>query len=358
MLIGPLCIPESLGGEVMTTVSHLTRTSVAVIAMASLCGTAVAAEDTTTWRVQSHWPSASSSYEDSLEFLRDRLLERTDGRLELELHEAGSLFSADEIFNATERGVIEMGTLSPGYVLDRSELAGIAFGLPNSYRDVWEALYFFRNEGFEEMLREDFAEQGVYWSTDKLYATELVLKEPVEDLDDFESLQLRSTGTLQTFLTEAGAAASSIPGEELYQALSTGVVDGAHWGAVQGASSMSLYEVAKYHVRPPLIISTDAFVINQEAMDSLPKDVKDILIETLNEHFYLRTLEYQYKEELELADVRVEQDVEVIEMPDDVQSAMDEAAQGIWEQERQEGDKAAEAVERLEEFLTGLGYLD
>lgn len=317
-----------------------------------------AMSETTTWRVQAHWPSASASFADSLEFLRDELLERTDGRLELQLYEAGALFPTDEIFNATRRGIVEMGTLSPGYVLDRSELAGIAFGLPNAYRDVWQAMYFFRNLGFEEMLREDFQQHGIYWATDKLYATELVLKEKVETAEDFRALNLRSTGTLQRFLTEAGAAASSIPGEELYQALSTGVVDGAHWGAVQGASSMSLYEVAKYHVRPPLIISIDAFIINQEAMDALPDDVRNILVQTLDEHFYLRTIEYQYQEEVELARVIAEEGVELIELPDEVQSAMNDAAETIWEREREKGDLAAEAVERLEAFLAELGYMD
>lgn len=45
--------------------------------------------------------------------------------------------------------------------------------------------------------------------------------------------------------------------------------------------SLSLDEVAKHHVKPPLnIAGTDAFIINQKALDKLPEDVRKILIET------------------------------------------------------------------------------
>ena len=187
---------------------------------------AQAAEDTITWKVQSHWPGSSSSYEDSLKRIKRVLEERTDGKLELELYEAGALFKAQETFNAVSRGVIQMGTISPAYAQDKMSLAGIASGLPFAFRNVWEAAYFHKNMGFEDMLREEAAEEGVYWSTDKVYPTEMVVDRPIESMEDFEGLKIRSSGALQTFLTEAGASASYIPGGELYTALSSGVVDG------------------------------------------------------------------------------------------------------------------------------------
>ncbi|MCC5858642.1 MAG: TRAP transporter substrate-binding protein DctP [Ectothiorhodospiraceae bacterium] len=336
---------------------------VMVVAISALIFGLVAAvpasADTTTWRVQAHWPSASTSYTDSLKFLADRLEERTDGRLKLQLFEAGSLVPTSEIFSAVRRGVVEMGTGSPGYVLDRSELAGIAFGPPAAFRDVWEALYFFKNLGFEDMLHEEFLEQGVYWYTDKIIATEMVVKEPIESLDQFRGMNIRSSGTLQRFLTDAGAAASMIPGEELYQALATGVVDGAHWGAVQGALSMGLYETAGYHVRPALNYSgVDAFWINAEAMESLPDDIRDIVKQTLREQIYVRTIEYQYKEEVALARAMQEHGVQLNHLPDDVLAAMNEAASTTWDRERAKGDRAAEVMDMLEAMLRDLGHIE
>jgi TRAP-type C4-dicarboxylate transport system substrate-binding protein len=161
---------------------------------------------------------------------------------------------------------------------------------------------------------------------------------------------------LQQFLTGAGAAASMIPGPELYQALSSGVVDGAHWGAVQGALSMSLYEVAKFHVRPPLNIGgIDAFVINQKAIDDLSPEVRMILLYTLEEQFWRRTNEYQFKEELALARARAKLKVQVIELPAEVRTKMTEVAKQMWEKERAKSEQTKEAMARLDKFLSDLG---
>ncbi|MBA1148022.1 TRAP transporter substrate-binding protein DctP [Ectothiorhodospiraceae bacterium WFHF3C12] len=343
--------------------SALKKTMAAVavsgLAVAMIPGQAVAQDkEVITWKVQSHWPSASSSYEDSLVLLKNRLEERTDGRLVLQLHEAGALFKAKETFNAVSRGVIEMGTISPAYVRDKIQVAGIASGLPFAFRNVWEAAYFHKHVGFEEMIREEAAEYGVFYSTDKVYPTEMVVKEPIESWEDFTSLKIRSSGTLQKFLSEAGASASYLPGEELYPALSSGVVDAAHWGAAQGAMSMSLYDTAKYHVRPPLnIAGTDAFIINQDAIDELPADIRETLMQTLDEQFWYRTNEYLYKEQVALAKAMKEQGVKINTLPEEVQNKLAAAAKESWEAEAEQGEKAEEALNMLKDFLGRLGYL-
>src|SRR5690606_34008016 len=113
-----------------------------------------------------------------------------------------------------------------------------------------------------KMLQDEAAKHGVYYSTDKVYPTEMVIKNPIKTWNDFTKLKIRSSGAMQTFLTDAGAAASYLPGGELYTAMSTGVVDGAHWGASQGAASMGLYELAKFHVQPALnIAGTDVIIV-------------------------------------------------------------------------------------------------
>lgn len=331
----------------------------AVLSAAAFPAPAIAQNKSVTWRVQSHWPRASSSFKDSLELLKNTLDKRTEGRLKLEPFEAGSLFGATETFGAVKRGAIPMGTISPAYILGDVTLAGIANGLPNAFQDVWEAAYYFKHVGFEDMIRKETLEKhGVYYSTDKVYSTELVVKKEVKTQADYDGLTLRSSGTLQQFLTGAGAAASMIPGPELYQALSSGVVDGAHWGAVQGALSMSLYEVAKFHIRPPLNIGgIDAFVINQKAMDDLPADVRLALINALEEQFWRRTTEYQFKEEVALARAKAKHKVQVVDLPREVREKMKGVAKTIWEKERAKSDLTKDAMARLEKFLGELGHI-
>ncbi|NWN91863.1 TRAP transporter substrate-binding protein DctP [Marinobacter adhaerens] len=325
---------------------------------AALVASPVAAQDTVTWKVQAHWPAASSSYTDSLKRLKRVLDERTDGQLQLKLYEAGALFSANETFNAVSRGILEMGVISPGYAQDKISLAGIASGLPFAFRNVWEVAYFHKNLGFEQMLRDEAAEHGVYWSTDKVFTTEMAVKKPINSWEDFTSLKIRSSGALQKFLTDAGASASYIPGSELYSALDSGIVDGAHWGAVQGAASMSLYEVAKYHVQPALnIAGTDVFLINQKALNKLPEDMQKIVKDTLNEQFWIRTNEYQFKERKALATIQAEQGVKITKLPEDVQARLTEAAKETWEEEGKRSENAQKALNMLKDYLADLGYL-
>lgn len=317
-----------------------------------------AAEKVIKWRVQSHWPASSSSYKASLQVLADRLKERTGGRLILEPFPSGALVPAKEIFNAVKRGMIQMGTISPAYIRDQVEVAGIAAGLPFAFKNVSEAAYFHKWLGFEKMIQEGTAKHGVFYSTDKVYPTELVLKKRVESLDDFKGLKLRSSGVLQVFLTSLGAAASYLPGGEVYPSLASGVIDGAHWGAAQGAYSMKLYDVCKYHLLPGLnIAGTDAFVVNQKAIDKLPEDIQAIFYWSLEEEFWKRTNQYSYLEAIVLAKAVKEQGVTVVKLPPEEQKKITEIAMDMWEKEGQKGPEAAKALQMLKDYLKSLGHL-
>jgi TRAP-type mannitol/chloroaromatic compound transport system substrate-binding protein len=169
-------------------------------------------------------------------------------------------------------------------------------------------------------------------------------------------LKLRSSGILQKFLTSIGAAASYLPGSEIYPALASGVMDGAHWGAVQGSASMKFYDVNKYHLRPALnVAGTDIWLVNQKALAKLPEDIQKILVSTLEEHFWLRTNQYIYLENKTLSKVRNEQGVELITLPPEEYAKMQVAALKIWDDVAQKGPQCAKAVEMLKDFNKQMG---
>lgn len=241
----------------------------ALVAAPAVIGSARAAESVT-WKVQSHWPKASASYGDSLTIIANELEENTGGRFKLQLFGAGEFAKGAEIFNIVRRGVVEMGTISPGYILGEASTAGLALGVPGTLREPWEFSHFLKNMGLEDMLNEDLAKHGVMSRAEKIYPTELVVSKPIETLDDFSKLKLRSSGSYLKYLEAAGASPQYIAGPELYQSLASGVVDGAHWGAAQGAKSMSLWEVAKFHMKPTMGLAMDTLIMNQAAVDKLP----------------------------------------------------------------------------------------
>ncbi|MEX0582040.1 MAG: TRAP transporter substrate-binding protein DctP, partial [Sneathiella sp.] len=213
------------------------------------------------------------------------------------------------------------------------------------------------NMGFEDLFNEDLAVHGVVSRAEKVYPTELVVSKPVNSIEDFAALKLRSSGSYLKFLEAAGASTQNVAGPELYSSLASGVVDGAHWGAAQGAMSMSLWEVAKYHMKPTLGLAVDTLIMNQQAVDNLSPDLRKEFFNLLDMRFWKRTTEYQYKEKLALSKGLAEQNITVAQFPPDVLAKFSEASTTILAEESAKGGNATKATEMLVGFLKGMGYV-
>jgi TRAP-type mannitol/chloroaromatic compound transport system substrate-binding protein len=318
----------------------------------------IAAGEVIKWKCQSIWPSASPSYADSLLVIVEDVKKNTNGRLIIEPFPARSLVPSKEVFNAVKRGVLPMGQSSPAYMRDQIPIANFAAGLPYSFKEVWEAAYFHKRLGFEQMMKDEAAKHGLAYYTDKVYPTELVLKKPVKSFDDFKGLKIRSSGALKVYFTSIGAAAAYITGAEVYPSLASGVVDAAHWGAAQGANKMGFYDIAKYHMKPAFnIAGTDAWIVNKKALNKLPKDIRDIFENTMEKHFWMRTNQYIFQESTTLAMVQKEKNVKVITLPPAEQEKMTQAAMAFWEEVGKKGPEAAKALKIMKDFLRKMGHI-
>lgn len=334
----------------------LLKSSLAVAAAPAVIGTA-RAQSSVTWKVQAHWPKASASFKDSLEWFAAELGKRSGGRFKMQLFGAGELAKDREIYNIVSRGVVEMGTMSAAYILGEAQAMGLAYGVPGTLREPWEMAHLLKNMGVEALVNEELEAKGVIYRTEKAYTTELVVNKKINSMDDFKSLKLRSAGSMLDYLSLAGASPTQVAGPELYQALSTGVVDGAHWGAAQGALTMKLWEVARYHMKPALGITTDCYVFNKAAVEKLPADLRLILMSLADERFFSRTAEYQHKEAIALTKGRQTMKVEVVQWPDAVQKKFAEASNAILAKEEAKGDRAKKGAAALKTLMKDLGYV-
>ena len=319
--------------------------------------TSAHAQAKVTWRVQSHWPKASGSFTGSLVPMAKELEERTDGRFKMDLLGAGEIAKGGEVYNVVRKGVVQMGTTSPAYNPDENELMNMYMGIPGSVREPWQMMHLLKNIGLEAALNEQLKSKGVFMLCEKSYPTELVLKKKVDDDTDPSSIKVRSAGALIDYLAAAGFVPQRIDGPELYQALATGVVDGAHWGAAVGALSMKFWEVAKYHMKPSILIANDVFVVNLAAYNKLPDDLKLIFTSLLEERYYRRTAEYQQQEAVALSTGVQKLGVEVVEYPAAVQEKFAQASKAILDKEMAKGPVAKDMGEKLIAFMGELGYV-
>ena len=314
------------------------------------------AQGAVTWRVQSHWPKASSSFDDSLGVLANEITEKTDGAFKFELFGDGEFAKGSEIYNLVRKGVVPMGTASASYFQDKAQAASFIYGIPGTMRESWEIQYMAKKGGLEDMVNEELNPDGVMLKSDKVLPTEMVLSRKIEKADDFRGLKIRSSGTMLDYLQAAGAAPQYIPGSELYQALSSGVVDGAHWGAAIGAKSMSLWEVCKYHYKPTLAFTTDSYIYNIDQYEALDDDMRDVFDTVIETRFYERSSEYQLGEAQALTAGIENEGIEVVQLPDDVLEILANASTQILEQEAQKGPIAQKAADLYMQMMTDLGY--
>ncbi|MBL3702918.1 ABC transporter substrate-binding protein [Sulfitobacter sp. BDSS02] len=336
--------------------SMLRGAALGAIATPALVGKGIA-QGKVTWRVQSHWPKASSSFTDSLGVLATVLEERTDGAFKLEPLGAGEFAKGPDIYNILRKGVVPMATLSPSYIQDQAQAASFVYGIPGTFRESWQLQHAIKNLGLEDLVNEDLNKEGVMLMAEKVLPVEMVVSKRIESADDFRGLKIRSSGTMIDYLAAAGAAPQYVPGSELYQALSSGVVDGAHWGAAIGAKSMSLWEVCKFHCKPGLGMTTDAYAVNMDQLEALDDDLRTALIDSMQNRFFLRSQEYQHQEAVALASGVAENGIEVITLPDDVLEMLSNASKDILAKEAEKGERAAKAADIYRELMTDFGYI-
>ena len=330
--------------------------ALSALAAPALVGRGIA-QGQVNWRMQSHVPKASSSFTDSYIVIADELDRRTDGAFKLEIYGDGEFSKGGEVYNLVRKGVVPIGSCSPSYFQDRAQTAAFVYGIPGTFRAAWEMEHAIKNLGLEAMLVEELLPDGVRFFAEKVYPTELVVSKRIESAADFQGLKVRSSGTMLDYLAAAGAAPQYIPGSELYQALSSGVVDGAHWGAAAGAKSMSLWEVCPYHMKPPLGLTGEGIIVNADAYDGLDPELQTILTDVLESRFWRRSADYLHKEAIALASGVAENGVEVVEMPEDVSEMLTAASSDIMDKEAEKGEHAARAADIYRGLMRDLGYI-
>jgi len=320
--------------------------------------TVLAADKVIKWKCQVVYPAASPSYAGSTLVVIKKIKERTNGRLIIEPYTAGSLVPSKEIYNAVQRGMIQCGMSSANYLRDKMPVMTFAASIPFNFNDVWQGQYLFKQLGLEDILRNASLKYGVYYFSDRIYPTELVVKKPITKLADFKGLKLRSSGALKVFLTKIGAAASYITGAEVYPSLASGIVDGAHWGAAQGADKMGFYEICKYHLKPSLNVGApDAWFFNKKKFDALPKDIQKIIRDTLEEHFWYRSNQYIYLEGKALADAQKKRGVKITTIEQAEQKKIRQLAQEMWKEESKKSPESEKAYKIMIDYMKDLGLL-
>ncbi|WP_319521471.1 TRAP transporter substrate-binding protein [uncultured Desulfosarcina sp.] len=233
------------------------------------------------WRMQTHWPTGVGYYKDVYVKFCDRVRAATGGELDITPLPPGAIVPTKDVFEAIGRGLFEISLIWPAYWIGKVPVAGHINGQLFTWERAAEMYAYFYDMGAIDIFRQAYGEHNVRFVA-PLPMTGLALysRRPIRTLDDFKGFKVRSTGIAAQVFQKAGATPVFFPGAEIYQALQTGVCDGAHWGTVSTAWDMKFQEVTDYIVLPYLAgINNGEIIMNQKKWDELPDDFKAIIEE-------------------------------------------------------------------------------
>lgn len=334
--------------------------SMAVLLIIGIAGTGsvYAASNKLNLRMQSHTPpeQAHRSFDKFIE----EVSKLSGGKINITLYPVGALVPMKQILEGVSNRVVDIATVPEGYWHKVVPVSIIGQGLPFAFRDNMESNYFMFHKGFVNLLRKGYEKQNIFVIPYEPYNTGLMTKKPINKAEDLKGMKLRGFGTMQKWLSNMGASTVSISGAELYTALATGVVEGAHWGDAFPMYEMKFHEVLKNYMLPePIIGSWNSLWINMDVWKSMTKEQQAIVeAAALSAGGVYTYNDTRTRTKMALKDMQENWGVNVNRVSDAEVVKMRKAAMKVWDEIARDKDPLCkQAIDLLYEFLNEVGQV-
>lgn len=263
----------------------------AVTALSMTCGAALADN----WR---GWNIHVEGYPNTvaMDLFADRLAEKTSGEISLQMFHGGTLGSQPDAIEQVRLGALQIGNFNLGPIGPVAPEANVV-SLPFIFKDVPHMFRVLGGAG-GKMIADGMAAKGIMplaWFDAGARSFYNAKGMGIESPGDVEGLKVRvmNNDLYSGMIAEMGGNPSPMAFAEVYQALKTGVVDGAenNWPSYE---STGHYEVADHYSLSQHLIIPECLCINTDVYNGLSEDmqakVKEAAIEAAAVQRYLWTL--------------------------------------------------------------------
>lgn len=250
------------------------------------------------FRMQTHWPPGLGYYKPIYEGLTTRIKEASGGEIEIQPMPANTFVPTRDVLEAVGRGIIDCAFIYPAYWIGKMPAAGHLNGQLFMFNDFTEMWFFFNQMGALDIIRQAYAEFGVHLVGPVASGgLSLWSKKPIIKPEDLNGFKVRSTGIAASVFKKMGSTPVFFPASELYQALQTGVCDGAHWGGITAAWEMKFQEVTKYIIMPYLTsVQNHEVFFSKKAWQKLSSDQKKLVENCVLAHSADTNAYFSYKD--------------------------------------------------------------
>lgn len=316
----------------------------------------VFAEKTFKWKMVTCYPRTEPTVPTMQKYLLDVVKEQSNGRLTIKQYPGGELMKSTEAFEACSNGAIEMVASCGAYWRGIDKIFDFSWGIPYSWRDEREGFDILDTTVIGDLVADGFAKHNLYYLAATGFGHHVFYtNEKIQKVSDWKNLKVRDTGVLLDLYKKLGASPVFLTGSEVYTALQLGTIDGAGWNT-RAWDDMHWKEVAKYILLPPVQSHHGELIVNMDAWNSLPDDLKYILKSAawkagrMDEQIRIRQERRMYQQ------LMIESPERVLVMPDAEVAKMRKAAEEVWDNVvAKYSPECARAVEAMKEYLRSNG---
>ena len=220
----------------------------------------------------------------AMEFMAERVKEKSGGKLTVEIFPSGQLGSERESLELLQIGSLGMTKVSAA-VMESFSPTFKVLSLPYIFKDKEHYYRVLEGEIGKELLEDgrEFWLRGLTYydaGSRSFYTTNRPIRKP-EDLRGLK-IRVQDSNTAISMVNAFGGAATPISWGELYTALQQGVVDGAENNPPSFYLSRH-YEVSKYYSLNEHTMVPDILMISTKVWDSLTEQEQQWLMEAVEE---------------------------------------------------------------------------
>ena len=232
-----------------------------------------------TLRVQTHYGPESINGRNAAQFAKD-VETMSGGRLVLEMNYSSSIVKSVETFDAARDGILDVDMTGAAYQGGKDRGFQFLGDLLGAYNTPWQQTAWLKYGGGRALADELYGNFGMHlicwwWPGPE----SLTSTRSLAGLADLKDWKFRSPPGLQTDIFAAlGASPVVIDFTEIFNALNTGIVDGADASSLANNVGFGFFDIAKHATFPGFhSMPADHVAINKDKWESLPEDLRAIV---------------------------------------------------------------------------------
>ena len=251
-----------------------------VMALGACCATAALAAPTTL-RASHQFPGGRGDVRDEMVQIIAREAKAANVELEVQVYPGASLFKPNEQWNALVNGQLDISSFPLDYASGKQRAFGATL-MPGLVRSHDRAQRM-NGSRFMKEIKAQIDKAGVVVLADAWLAGAIASKRAcIRKPDDIKGLKVRSAGpTFAAMWQAAGASIVSVPSNEVYNALQTGVAEATDTSSGSFVS-FRIYEQVKCLTAPgdnALWFMYEPVLMSKKSFSRLNKKQQDVLMQ-------------------------------------------------------------------------------